>query len=100
MSESMPFLQKARQGFSRILGSSAGSEAATPQGLPVNLGGYEFAKNSPAAAARWSVGKGVPPPSGVVAPQPTSGPSASRAASRSCWSSGNSRDSRRNRPSG
>ena len=53
MSESMPFLQKARQGFSRMLGSSVGgAEAATSQGLPVNLGGYEFAKNSPATAAR------------------------------------------------
>src|SRR5574343_608959 len=32
-------------------GGVTGTETATPQGLPVNLGGYEFAKNSPAAAA-------------------------------------------------
>ena len=51
MSESLSLMQRLRQGLSGLLGG-ASVEAATPQGLPVNLGGYEFAKNSPAAAAR------------------------------------------------
>ncbi len=49
MSE-MGLLQRLRQSLGGWGGASA--EAATPQGLPVNLGGYEFAKTSPAAAAR------------------------------------------------
>ena len=45
--------QSWRQSLSGLLGGGVtGTETATPQGLPVNLGGYEFAKNSPAAAAR------------------------------------------------
>jgi cell division protein FtsW len=46
----MGLLQRLRQSLGGWGGASA--EAATPQGLPVNLGGYEFAKTSPAAAAR------------------------------------------------
>ena len=53
MSESHTFMTGLRQGLSAWLGgSNRRREAATPQGLPVNLGGYEFARNSPAAAAR------------------------------------------------
>ena len=44
--------QGLRQGLSGLLGGQGGNEAATPHGLPVNLGGYEFAKASPGAAAR------------------------------------------------
>ena len=43
--------QRLAQGLSRLLGGGAGA-VATPQGLPVQLGGYEFAKNNPVAAAR------------------------------------------------
>ena len=52
MSESLTIMQRLRQGFSGLLGGTGSAEAATPHGLPVNLGGYEFAKNSPGAAAR------------------------------------------------
>ena len=53
MSAMANFLQSWRQSLSGLLGGGVtGTETATPQGLPVNLGGYEFAKNSPAAAAR------------------------------------------------
>lgn len=53
MSAMANFLQSWRQSLSGLLGGGvSGTETATPQGLPVNLGGYEFAKNSPAAAAR------------------------------------------------
>ena len=53
MSAIANFLQSWRQSLSGLLGGGVtGTETATPQGLPVNLGGYEFAKNSPAAAAR------------------------------------------------
>ena len=53
MSDGLTLMQRLRQGFSGLLGGVAGGEqAATPHGLPVNLGGYEFAKNSPGAAAR------------------------------------------------
>ena len=53
MSEALGVMQGLRQSLMGTLGrGAADAEAATPQGLPVNLGGYEFAKNSPAAAAR------------------------------------------------
>ena len=53
MSAIANFLQSWRQSLSGLLGGGVtGTETATPQWLPVNLGGYEFAKNSPAAAAR------------------------------------------------
>ena len=53
MSEALSIVQSLRQSLMGMLGRGhADAEAATPQGLPVNLGGYEFAKNSPAAAAR------------------------------------------------
>ena len=52
MSETLTLMQRLRQGLSGLLGGAGPAEAATPHGLPVNLGGYEFAKNSPAAAAR------------------------------------------------
>ena len=53
MSEALGVMQGLRQSLMGMLGrGAADAEAATPQGLPVNLGGYEFAKNSPAAAAR------------------------------------------------
>jgi cell division protein FtsW len=53
VSDGLTLMQRLRQGFSGLLGGVAGGEqAATPHGLPVNLGGYEFAKNSPGAAAR------------------------------------------------
>ena len=46
-------IDRLREGLSGLLGG-AGERAvgATPQGLPVNLGGYEFAKASPGASAR------------------------------------------------
>ena len=51
MSPSGSFMQALRQIFSRLLGGEAGpGAAASPQGLPVNLGGYEFARTSPSAA--------------------------------------------------
>jgi len=52
VSESLTIMQRLRQGLSGLLGGAGSAEAATPHGLPVNLGGYEFAKNSPGAAAR------------------------------------------------
>ena len=52
MSETLSFMQRLRQGLSGLLGGGGAAQAATPHGLPVNLGGYEFAKNSPGAAAR------------------------------------------------
>jgi len=53
VSEALGVMQGLRQSLMGMLGRGAtDAEAATPQGLPVNLGGYEFAKNSPAAAAR------------------------------------------------
>ena len=52
MSESLTFMHKLRQGLSGLLGGAAEPVAATAQGLPVNLGGYEFARTSPGAAAR------------------------------------------------
>ena len=53
MSEALGVMHGLRQSLMGMLGrGAADAEAATPQGLPVNLGGYEFAKNSPAAAAR------------------------------------------------
>ncbi len=45
-------LQRLRQTLSTLLVGTGTPQAATPHGLPVNLGGYEFAKNSPGAAAR------------------------------------------------
>ena len=52
MSDKPPIKDRLRQGLSGLLGGQAGPAAATPQGLPVNLGGYEFVKTSPGAAAR------------------------------------------------
>ena len=52
MSENLTWMQRLRQGLSGLLGGPTASEAATPHGLPVNLGGYEFARTSPGAAAR------------------------------------------------
>jgi len=46
------FVQNLRQNLLGMLGRGAGAEAAAPQGLPVNLGGYEFAKAGPSGAAR------------------------------------------------
>ena len=51
MSQLPSLMQRLRQGLFSVLGGG-GAEAATPQGLPVNLGGYEFAKASPGTAAR------------------------------------------------
>ena len=50
MNAVMHFLQGMRQGLTG--GAAPGTGAATRQGLPVNLGGYEFARNNPGAAAR------------------------------------------------
>jgi cell division protein FtsW len=52
VSENLTWMQRLRQGLSGLLGGRTASEAATPHGLPVNLGGYEFARTSPGAAAR------------------------------------------------
>jgi len=53
VSEASGFMQGLRQNLMGWLGlGGARAEAATPQGLPVNLGGYEFAKNSPGTVAR------------------------------------------------
>ena len=52
MSASLSLIQRVRQSLGAWGGASPSAEAATPQGLPVNLGGYEFAKTSPTAAAR------------------------------------------------
>ena len=53
MSEALGFMQGLRQNLLGWLGRGGAREAgAAPQGLPVNLGGYEFAKNNPGAAAR------------------------------------------------
>ncbi|MFM7024548.1 MAG: putative lipid II flippase FtsW [Limnohabitans sp.] len=45
-------MQRLRQSLPGLSRGDAAAEDATPQGLPVNLGGYEFAKNNPGAAAR------------------------------------------------
>ena len=45
-------MQRLRQLWPGASDGVASQDAMTPQGLPVNLGGYEFAKSSPAAAAR------------------------------------------------
>ena len=53
MSALNTLIDRLREGVAGLLG--AGNErvaGATPQGLPVNLGGYEFAKASPGASAR------------------------------------------------
>ncbi len=52
MSETLTWMQRLRQGLSGLLGGAGTSPAASAQGLPVNLGGYEFTRTSPAAAAR------------------------------------------------
>ena len=55
MSESLTLMQRLGQqldGLSALFGRKAAAQGATPQGLPVNLGGYEFAKSSPGAVAR------------------------------------------------
>jgi len=53
VSEALGFMQGLRQNLLGWLGRGGAREAgAAPQGLPVNLGGYEFAKNNPGAAAR------------------------------------------------
>jgi len=53
VSEALSMMRNLRQNLMGWLGRGAArAEAATPQGLPVNLGGYEFAKVSPGAAAR------------------------------------------------
>jgi cell division protein FtsW len=46
----MPLMQRMSQALARLTGGA--QEASATQGLPVNLGGYEFAKTSPGAAAR------------------------------------------------
>ena len=51
MSASLSLIQRVRQSLGVWSGASPSAEAASPQGLPVNLGGYEFAKASPTAAA-------------------------------------------------
>jgi len=51
VSEALGFMQGLRDHLSGLLGRGGASNAA-PHGLPVNLGGYEFAKTSPGAAAR------------------------------------------------
>ena len=50
MSEALALMQRLRQSLLGVFGGA--SDAATPQGLPVNIGGYEFARTSPGAAAR------------------------------------------------
>ncbi len=50
MSESLSWMQRLRQGLSDLMGGA--TPVASTQGLPVNLGGYEFTRTSPAAAAR------------------------------------------------
>ena len=53
MSGVMDFIAGIRQSLSTLLaGAAQRVETAVPQGLPVNLGGYEFARNNPVAAAR------------------------------------------------
>lgn len=53
MTEAAGFMQGLRQSLMGLLGRSAArAETAAPQGLPVNLGGYEFAKAGPSGAAR------------------------------------------------
>ena len=53
MSEAAGVMQGLRQNLMGWLGrGGARAEAAAPQGLPVNLGGYEFARNSPGTVAR------------------------------------------------
>jgi len=52
VSEPHALMQRLRQSLSLLTGGGGAVQAGTPQGLPVNLGGYEFAKSSPAAAAR------------------------------------------------
>jgi cell division protein FtsW len=53
VSESLTPMQRLRQSLSGLSGLFGGApQAATPQGLPVNIGGYEFARTSPGAAAR------------------------------------------------
>ena len=57
MSESQGFMSTLRGSFVRMAGlftgSAAKAEVAAAQGLPVNLGGYEFARQSPGSAARF-----------------------------------------------
>lgn len=55
MNESLSFMQTLRASTARVVGIFTGGTqvpAAASQGLPVNLGGYEFAKQSPSTAAR------------------------------------------------
>ena len=56
MSERQSFMQLLRSPWARLgslfTGGTAKAEVAAAQGLPVNLGGYEFARQSPGTAAR------------------------------------------------
>ncbi len=56
MSESQGFMSTLRGSFARMsalfTGGGASAPVASGHGLPVNLGGYEFARQSPGSAAR------------------------------------------------
>ena len=56
MSERQGFMQILSSPLTRLVslftGGAAKAEVAAAQGLPVNLGGYEFARQSPGHAAR------------------------------------------------
>ncbi len=55
MSESLGLMQTLRGSVARLTGMFTGGASvpsAAGQGLPVNLGGYEFARQSPSTAAR------------------------------------------------
>ena len=52
MSQALSLMQRLRRALPGFSAADAAAEVAVPQGLPVNLGGYEFAKNNPGAAAR------------------------------------------------
>lgn len=52
MSESRPILQRLRDGLSGLFGGADASPAAAGHGLPVNLGGYEFARTAPGTSVR------------------------------------------------
>jgi len=46
VSEPHALMQRLRQSLSLLTGGGGAVQAGTPQGLPVNLGGYEFAKST------------------------------------------------------
>jgi cell division protein FtsW len=52
VSETLGWMQRLQHGLAGLLGGGAAAPAAAGQGLPVNLGGYEFTRTSPGAAAR------------------------------------------------